>query len=307
MNFHVARIFVLALCLLLTGCDSTRFLYNRADWLLGFQANRYLDLDTSQKSYVKVEIDRWFGWHRRTQLVCYAELIDEFEARARMDLTSDDITWLESEVMGHYENLITTAIQPAAYVLSDLDGQQITHLEKRLAKDRAKLARELSSKFKTRQQRRTKKTVAGIKKWFGKLSRAQVAWISARSQQLPDAYAPWLEYRAQRDGSLIKLLRSQPDAETITSVIEQLWTSAETSMAADTEKLMEEMKAQSKTMAVDFYNTATVKQKTHFWNRLRGYRNDFLLLAKFESSAGCDLPTIRVAAKQISLLQTGEY
>ena len=141
MNFHVARIFILALCLILAGCDSTRFLYNRADWLLGYQANRYLDLDASQKSYVKLELNHLFDWHRRTQLICYADLIDRFEDRARTTLTSGDITWLEGELMGHYGNLISSAIEPAAYVLNGLNDKQIFHLEKTLTKDRSNLVR----------------------------------------------------------------------------------------------------------------------------------------------------------------------
>ena len=103
MNFHVARIFVLTLCLILAGCDSTQFLYNRADWLLGRQANRYLNLDDSQKSYVKLELNHLFDWHRRTQLICYADLIDQFEGRARTTLTSGDIAWLEGKVMAIME------------------------------------------------------------------------------------------------------------------------------------------------------------------------------------------------------------
>lgn len=308
MKLHVAKICVLALCVILTGCDSTQFFYNRANWLLSYQADRYFDLNKIQTTSVNQAINHWLSWHRRTQLTCYAELIGQFETRARTDLTGADVTWLEAELKGHYETVITSAAAPAAHVLSSLDTDQINHLEKRLAKDHRKLARQLRFSHERRLHRRAKKTVAGVEKWFGNLSRAQVAWIKKRSKALPDTYAPWLQYRKQRDSTLIELLRENVDAETIAHALKPMWITMELPSKSDddtankTEILMAEMMSQSKALAVDFYGLASTEQKAHFWHRLHDYRGDFLQLASVApSGASCEMPTILLTEAQTGL------
>ncbi len=188
---------------------------------------------------------------------------------------------------------------PTADVLSDLDTDQISHLEQRLAKDRAKLAKQLRFSHERRLNRRAKKTAAGVEKWFGNLSRAQVAWIKKRSKALPDTYAPWLQYREQRDSTLIELLRGDADAQTIAHALQPMWTTMESPLKSDdeiadkTETLMAEMMSQSKALAVDFYGLASAEQKAHFWRRLHDYRGDFLQLASVDTSgASCEMPTI---------------
>lgn len=308
MKLHVAKICVLALCFILTGCDSTQFFYNRANWLLSYQADRYFDLNRIQTTSVNQAINHWLSWHRRTQLTCYAELIGQFETRARTDLTSADVTWLETELKRHYKAVITSAAAPAAHVLSDLDTDQISHLEKRLAKDHAKLAKQLRFSHERRLNRRAKKTAAGVEKWFGHLSRAQVAWIKKRSKALPDTYAPWLQYREQRDSTLIELLRADADAQTIAHALKPMWTTMESpsknddDIANKTETLMAEMMSQSKALALDFYGLASAEQKAHFWRRLHDYRGDFLQLASVDTSgASCEMPTIRLTEAQTGL------
>lgn len=298
MKRHAASTVILALCIVLAACDSTQFFYNRAHWLLSYQAHRYLDLDKAQSHSLNQQISRWLGWHRRTQLTCYAELISQFETRARTTLSRADIAWLELELRRYYEAALVSAIPPTAQVLGDLDMAQIDHLEKRLTKDRAKLARQLRSGHESRLRRRAKKTADGLQKWFGRLSRTQVAWIKQRSTALPDVYAPWLEYRAQRDGLLIKLLREDADPQVIAHAIKPLWVVAESPVAGNVETLMAELMSQSKTLAIDFYGLASARQKAYFWRRLNAYRSDFLQLAK-TTEATCELPVMRLTDEQI--------
>ncbi len=299
MNFPVssplATSVVLALSLALSGCGNTQFLYNRAHWLLDYRINHYLDLNSTQKSAARQEINLWLDWHRRSQLICYAEFIEQFETRSKNALSNADLEWLEAQFGLHYQTVLDKAFDPAAHILSTLDNAQIDHLEKRLQKDHAKLARELKPELAHRQQRRAKKIQRNIKKWFGKLSRAQIAWLSEHSHALPDAYAPWLTYRVQRDNTLIKLLRSQAEPGFITAVIKPMWLNNEASMAIENQSLINNIKAQSRRMAVMFYAMASTKQKTHFWNRLKEYRNDFLQLANIEADASCKIPAIQLA------------
>jgi hypothetical protein len=296
MKTHLIRYFIIVVCTVIVGCDSTRFFYNHADWLLNYRADRYFDLDSAQTPAAKQEIANWLAWHRRTQLVCYANLIDQFEDRARVVLSDTDVVWLENRLQDHYGALVASAIEPAALILNDLDEQQINHLERRLAKDQKKFVKEFKPDQQARLHARAKKTVDGIEKWFGKLSRDQVDWLQTNSRELPDLYQPWLEYRALRDRTLIELLRTGADAHAIGRTIAPLWLEPEASMASEAITQMNDMKLKSHQLAVAFYNRATARQKAHFWSRLRDYRNDFLNLANARHHATCELPTIRQAS-----------
>jgi len=291
------------LCLIIAGCSSTQFFYNRADWLLHYQADHYFNLTKTQKPVARQDIRHLLNWHRHSQLVCYANLIDQFEARANSGLTVADIDWVVDESVVLYEAIVTSAMEPTTRILADLNPKQINHLEKRLAKTQAKLLKELKSGNRRRLQDRAKETATNIEKWFGKLSRSQINWLKARSLELPDLYAPWLEYRAFRDQSLIELLRSGADSQTIAAVIGPLWTDpgeAMSTVAPTSSALMEQMEIESHRMAVEFYQLTTAKQRTHFWQRMQRYRTDFLQLAGIEQGATCQPPATQQAEEQLS-------
>ena len=287
-TFNMTRFLVIALCIILSGCDATQLVYNRANWFLGYEALRYFDLDTAQRPGVKQDIDLWLSWHRRTQLLCYANLIDQFESRTSQGLNKSDLIWLENEFMASYDASISHAMIPIAAILTDLNTKQIAHLEKRLTKYQRKLARKYGLNSKQQKKRRAKKTISGLKKWFGRLSRTQISWLEKRSRELPGATQPWLEYRAQRDQALIDLLRSGNDPDTVVRVIKPMWSNTESFLARDSQLLMEELRTQSMSMAVDFYALTTARQKNHFWNRLRNYREDFHQLASLVPNARCE-------------------
>ena len=290
------------LCLIIAGCSSTQFFYNRADWLLHYQADHYFNLSKTQKPIARQDIRQWLTWHRRSQLVCYADLIEEFEARANSGLTVADIDWVVDEFVALYEAIVTSAMEPTTQILASLNTKQINHLEKQLAKEQSKLLKELKPGTRRRLENRAKATADNIEKWFGNLSRNQVNWVKASSLELPDLYAPWLEYRAFRNRALIELLRAGTDAQTIAAALEPLWTDPGEAMSAVNPAngtLMDQMQTESHAMAVEFYQLATPKQRAHFWQRMQGYRSDFLQLAGIAQGATCQTPTTQQAEESL--------
>lgn len=77
----------LVCCLLLAlvaGCSSTRFFYNRLDFLIPWYLSDYVDLESSQRELLERRVDAFLGWHRRSELPRYAALL----ARAEQSLDS---------------------------------------------------------------------------------------------------------------------------------------------------------------------------------------------------------------------------
>ena len=279
-------------CLLLAGCSNTQLFYNHADWLLGYRANGYFDLTRAQKPAAKMAIANWLSWHRRSQLSCYAGVIDELENRATDQLTVADMEWLRDEFQRQYQVLVNNAMPAATQLLVTLNSEQIAHLQKRLVKERKKVAKQLKLTPQERLHQRAKKTVDGLPNWFGKLSPEQVDWLMEQSQQLPDTYALWVDYRAQRDERLIAMLRAGEPQQVLIETLSPLWADPETAMGSsgpDALALMVKMRLASHDMAVEFYQRASEQQRRFFWRRMGEYRSDFLELARAETDAGCQL------------------
>ena len=278
--------------MLVNGCSNTQLFYNHADWLLGYRANGYFDLTRAQKPAAKMAIANWLSWHRRSQLSCYAGVIDEFETRATDQLTVADMDWLRAEFQRQYTTLVNNAMPAATQLLVTLDSEQITHLDKRLAKDRRKLAKQLKLTQQQRLHQRAKKTVDGLPNWFGKLSSEQVDWLMQQSQQLPDTYVLWVDYRTQRDRRLISMLRARETQQVLIETLSPLWADPETAMGLigpDAAGLIAKMRVASHDMAAGFYQRTSEQQRRFFWRRVGEYRSDFLALASVETDAGCQL------------------
>ena len=70
------RIALLVCCtLLLFGC-STKTAYHFLDWGIKWYIGKYISLTHEQKNFTEKALDEFHEWHRRTQLVPYAEYIE---------------------------------------------------------------------------------------------------------------------------------------------------------------------------------------------------------------------------------------
>ena len=65
--------FVLSTLLFNVSCNSIKFAYNQADWLVLNQINDIACLDSDQSDKVEKKIDSFLAWHRKNELPIYAE------------------------------------------------------------------------------------------------------------------------------------------------------------------------------------------------------------------------------------------
>ena len=66
-------IFSVSTLLLNVSCNSIKFAYNQADWLVLNQINKIACLDSEQSDSVEKEIDSFLAWHRKSELPIYAQ------------------------------------------------------------------------------------------------------------------------------------------------------------------------------------------------------------------------------------------
>jgi len=74
MKKHLFLFIFLAFTLLFNvSCNSIKFAYNQADWLVLNQINKIACLDSDQSNKVENEIDSFLAWHRKSELPVYAQ------------------------------------------------------------------------------------------------------------------------------------------------------------------------------------------------------------------------------------------
>ena len=89
-------LFALMLALFVAGCSTIRLTYNNGDTLLYWWINAYVDFESSQSDFVKQDIDEVFSWHRQTQLLDYAALLQRAKQQLAGSLITTEETFMKS-------------------------------------------------------------------------------------------------------------------------------------------------------------------------------------------------------------------
>ena len=196
--------------LFLQGCSPTRLAYNNADVFLRWQANNYLDLEGEQSDAFDRGLTAFLGWHRAKALPQYAKLGDEAATRLQRGLKREDLEWGYDAVRAQAREALGVAAGEAAGILDRLDPAQISHLEKRLAEDNRKFAKErIQGSMEERNQRRVKRNVERLEEWFGPLTDAQLERVRTYSARAPFSAELQDRDRRRRQAEFVAMLRAR--------------------------------------------------------------------------------------------------
>jgi hypothetical protein len=176
----------LAAAAVLSGCSALRLAYDNADTYLRWRAGSYLDVHGAAADELDERIDAFFDWHRAQALPHYARLAEEAAQRMGSGLTAQDMVWGYDALQGHARESLRQAALQLAPMLDRLDAKQIAHLEKRLADDNRRFARDnLAGSEAERRGRRAKRMQDRLEEWVGRLSRAQVERVRQYAERAP--------------------------------------------------------------------------------------------------------------------------
>lgn len=210
-------------CLLLvlfTGCSSTRFFYNRLDFLIPWYLSGYVDLERGQRQLLESRVDAFLGWHRRSELPRYAALLARAEQSLEGRVTVETIETLALSAEREWLRLRDRALdglitvgealkddQVAAFIGALRERQQ-EYEEKYLDRDDEtyreeaceRLIDNLEDYLGRLERTRQRETCAML----GDLRRADVIWLAERQRWLD-----WLEAILQRQPGWQDELRSR--------------------------------------------------------------------------------------------------
>ena len=295
----LGRIIGLALVLLALGaCSLVRLTYDQAPNLAYWWLDGYVDINGEQTPKVRDAMERWFAWHRRTQLPQYAALL----ARAQRDVTEPTTaaalcTWT-GEAERQLDAALEGAVPAAAELMLTLTPEQLQHIERRFAKGTEETRADfLQGDPAERKAAALKRTVARFENLYGRLGETQrerLAGLLARSSF--DAER-WLAERYLRQRELLQTLaavsstgRSGGDRAAAVQqaqaaarlLIERTTRSPRANYRAYQQRLVQDNCALVATM----HNAMSAAQRQAARAKLKGWEDDLRSLVAAGSSGG---------------------
>jgi hypothetical protein len=266
---------------LLAGCSMARLLYDRADWLVLREMDRYLDLRDIQREQVAGALAVSLSRHRARHLPQFEATFRDAAARAARGLDEDDAAWALHAARDMLAVSALELLAPLSAALVDLDAGQRAHLAERLAERNREFRDDhaLDLPREERLERRAARTVKRVEDWTGPLSEEQLALVTAVRDAMPDTASEWLAYSEQRQQGLLALLDSGADAERVGAYLRGWWIELE-GISTTFARKREQRHAGIINLLLRLDESLDSMQRAHLVDRLRDLADDAAALTR---------------------------
>jgi len=288
---RVRRIIGLGLLLLiLGGCSVVRLAYDQAPTLLYWWVDGYVDVNDEQAPRLREGIDRWFAWHRRTQLPDYLSLLARAQREIVEPTTGAAMCSWASEIEKRVDAALEGALPASAELMLSLTPEQLRYLERRFRKKNEELRADfLQSDPAERSAKALERSQERFESLYGRLDAAQrerLAELQAKSTFDPER---WLVERRLRQRDILQTLTAvsaagRSGAERA-AVAQQAQAAARTIAAqwirtprADYRAYQQRLLQDNCALAATMHNAMTLAQRLHARAKLKGWEDDLRAL-----------------------------
>ena len=261
---------------LLTGCSAVRLAYDNADLYLRWKIGSYIDAHGAESDELDERIDEFMDWHRTQALPRYARLADDAARRIARGLTRLDLVWAYDAVMAQARESLYAGTERLAPLLDRLTPEQLRYMERGIAEDNRKFAREnLRGNERERRERRAARVVERVEDWVGKLSKTQADRIRQFSERAPLAAEMRERDRRRLQAGVMAILDAHQARERLAERLSQWQAGRDPAFTAANEILVKEFFA----LVLDLERTLTPDQRARATGQLRRYAHDMRVLA----------------------------
>lgn len=269
-NRRGVALLMLTLLLLLSGCSSYQLAYNNIDRLLFNWVDDYVDLSSAQRAELQPLVQQWHAEHRRTQLPVYKSLLVSMRAGLQtppVDAALFAQWWVAGE--GHWSELRSSWVPLVIALLEQLELSQQKQLLDALRKE-VKTQREdyLERSSSERVEYRYELYRERMKRWIGRLDRAQSSDLNQLVVALPDSELQWLAYRSQWIDELEQALLIRSDKALFHKHIQTLLRSPNSFRTEALQQLLASSRQQRGDYMLTLINGLTAQQRDHLLNEL---------------------------------------
>ncbi len=165
---------LIAASLLLGACSTTRLAYNQAPGLAQWWINGQVNLSDAQSTQLREDIDRFFQWHRRSELPAYAALLLRWQSLATTDISAEQACAEFDRMRARIDVATERSLEPLARLALQLSPEQLQYLQKKQADSLDEFDEDyLQGDTQERQRRRLDKAVDRSEQLYGRLNEAQ--------------------------------------------------------------------------------------------------------------------------------------
>lgn len=276
---------LLGMLVLLAGCSSPSFVYNRLDFLLPWYIQSYADLNREQEDYLDELLDPFLRWHRTQELPCYATLVDRAESLlSNSALAASDIDGLSREFESAWFRTEAEALERLLALGERLTDRQIADFLAELDERQKELEKEYLPRSDDEFFDDSYDAMVDTAQDFlGRLQSSQRDLLRAGSRELKRADDVWLAERAAFLQRLASLLERKPGWQ---QGVRDIIATRDTAVSEQYTELLSYNIAILQGLAAQVLNTRSQAQEARLRKRLAGYREDFIALAVQGGSEG---------------------
>ena len=273
-----------ALLALLGGCGALRVAYGTGPLVAWWWLDGYLDFPSEQVQPVKSAIDRWFDWHRRTQLPDYAAQLAALQALANGPVTSAQLCDLNVRLRQKLAPALDQALVLGAEFVPTLTKSQLGHLEKRYAKNLEQMREEFLQPDPTDRAAATlERAIKRAEQVYGTLDVAQRRVIADGVAASPFDPQAWYEERRRRQADTVATLRrlvaERADRDQALAALRTLAERNERSPEPTYRDYQRRLTDYNCAFVARIHNAATPAQLQAARDTLRGWEEDLRTLA----------------------------
>lgn len=273
----------LATAALLSGCNALRITYNNGPALAWWWIDGYFDFDRNQSPAVKAAIDRWFEWHRGTQLPEYAAFLAAVQPQFGAPMSAEQICRLGTQVRDRLDPAIDRGLVAAAELLPLLTDTQLKHLEGKYAKNLQDLREEyLQPDAKERLDKSVKRAIDRFEQLYGRLGDAQRKLIADGVAASPFDPQAWYDERQRRQKDVLQTLRrltaERNDRDARIAALRALAEKSERSPDAAYRAYQQRLTDYNCAFSARVHNATTPAQRTKARETIKGYEDDLRAL-----------------------------
>lgn len=292
MRRSLRRIIGLALIVpLLAGCGSMmRLAYDQAPTLAYWWVDGYVDLNAEQSPKLREALERWFAWHRRSQLPEYTALLARAQREALLPTTAAAMCAWNSEAERRIEIVVDQAAPGLAELVISLTPEQLRHFERQIAKKDVEVRADFAqADAAERKEKAFQRALERYESFYGTLDAGQRERLATLLAASPFDAERWLAERSQRNREMLQTLASvsavgrnvereaalaQAQAA-VRTIAERTTRSPRPAYRAYRDRLVQDNCALAATM----HNLMSPEQRQKARSKLKGWEEDLRALA----------------------------
>ncbi len=275
----------------MTGCSALRLGYANGPQLAWWWIDGYFDFSREQAPQVKQTLDKWFEWHRGSQLPGYVALLASARQQVTEPTTPALVCRWQDRIRVQLEPALVRAIVDFADVVPGIGDTQLKHLEQKYAKLNDDMRTEfLQADAAERQRESVRRAVERAERVYGGLDDAQLRVISAGVAASPFNPELWLVDRQRRQRDTLQVLKrlvaERSERDVRIAALRALVQRTERSPNAEYRAYQARLTDYNCALAAQIHNATTPAQRQKARDNLKGWEDDLKSLVPLIAPAG---------------------